>query len=81
MKTLLTKTLPILPRSEKGSTHFSEEPEVDERNQQLASFETVKTFHILPRDFSLEEGELTPTGKLRRKLVTERYKKELDSLY
>jgi long-chain acyl-CoA synthetase len=55
--------------------------EVDERNRHLASFETVKRFHIVPRDFSIEGGELTPTMKIKRKVVTEMYRKELDALY
>ncbi|HXV77964.1 MAG TPA: long-chain fatty acid--CoA ligase [Candidatus Polarisedimenticolaceae bacterium] len=57
------------------------EHEIAERNKQLASFESVKKFHILPRDFSIEEGELTPTLKIKRKVVFERYRGELDALY
>ncbi len=55
--------------------------EVAERNEQLASFETVKRFRILAHDFSVEAGELTPTMKIRRKFVTDKYRDELDSLY
>ena len=55
--------------------------EVDERNKQLASFETVKRFHILPHQFTIEGGDLTPTEKLRRKAVSERYRAELEALY
>ncbi len=57
------------------------EHEVEERNRELASFETVKRFHILPRDLSIEAGELTPTLKIRRRVVYERYRAEIDALY
>jgi len=57
------------------------EAEVEERNKQLASFESIKTFHILPRDFTIEDGELTPTMKVKRKVVRDKYKAEIDALY
>ena len=57
------------------------EAEVIERNKQLASFESIKQFHILPRDFTIEGGELTPTMKVKRKVVTGRYQAEIDALY
>jgi long-chain acyl-CoA synthetase len=55
--------------------------EVAQANKQLASFETIKRFHILPRDFSIEEGEMTPTLKIKRKVVVQRFQKELNALY
>jgi long-chain acyl-CoA synthetase len=54
---------------------------IDELNAKLNHWETIKKFVILDRDLSIDEGELTPSMKLRRKVVAERYKKELDSLY
>jgi len=54
---------------------------VDEINGKLASFEQVKKFAILPSDFSQETGELTPTLKVKRKVVIEKYGRILDSLY
>jgi len=54
---------------------------IDRLNSTLPSYETVKRFTILDRDFSLETGELTPTMKVKRKVVTEKYKKEIDQLY
>jgi len=54
---------------------------VDEKNKQLPSFETIKKFAILEKDFSIEGGELTPTLKVKRKVVTERYSDLLDSFY
>lgn len=57
------------------------EAAVSERNAQLASFERVKKFKILNNDFSIESEELTPTMKIKRKLITERYKSILDGFY
>lgn len=54
---------------------------IEEKNKTLASFETIKKFAILEDDFSQEEGELTPTLKVRRKFVSEKYKEILDRLY
>src|SRR2546430_12623969 len=50
------------------------ESEVGEVNRQLASFESIKYFRILPGDFSPESGELTPSLKVKRKVVAERYR-------
>ncbi|MBY0370837.1 long-chain fatty acid--CoA ligase, partial [bacterium] len=50
-------------------------------NQSLASYETVKRFEILPNDFSVEEGEITPSLKLKRKVVHQRYGEVLTSMY
>ena len=55
--------------------------EVEERNKQLASYETIKRFEILPNDFSIESGELTPTLKVKRKVVAEKYKEQIEALY
>jgi long-chain acyl-CoA synthetase len=50
-------------------------------NKQLAPFEQVKRFRILPREFTIENGEVTATMKVRRKQVLENFRTELDSLY
>jgi long-chain acyl-CoA synthetase len=67
--------------SRDGKVRTLIEGEVEQRNQQLASFETVKTFHILAQDFTIETGELTPTMKVKRKVVSEKYAAELASLF
>ena len=54
---------------------------VMQKNQKLASFEQIKKFLILDRDFTIENNELTPTLKIKRKIVTEKYSKLLDGLY
>src|SRR5918994_494849 len=50
-------------------------------NADRASFEQVKRFAVLPRDFSAEEDEVTPTMKLRRKIVGEHFADEIEALY
>lgn len=54
---------------------------INEVNGHLAHFESIKKFLILDHDFTVEGGELTPSLKVRRRLVQERYKAELDALY
>ncbi len=54
---------------------------VDELNEGLNRWETVKRFTLLERDLTVDEGELTPSLKLRRKVVVERYGQEIDLLY
>ncbi|UQA60351.1 AMP-dependent synthetase/ligase [Polyangium aurulentum] len=54
---------------------------VDEVNASLARVETVKKFHILERPFTIEAGELTPTLKLKRRVVYDRYAREIEGMY
>ena len=54
---------------------------VDEANGDLAKIEQVKKFHILDRELSQDEGELTPTLKLKRPVVYENWQEEIDALY
>lgn len=50
-------------------------------NSRLPPYETIKKFVLLPHDFSIEGGELTPTLKLRRKVIYEKYKHRIEDLY
>lgn len=52
-----------------------------EINSRLAPFETIKKFVLLPQDFSIAGGELTPTLKMRRKIIYEKYKDMIEDLY
>ncbi len=54
---------------------------VEERNRSLASYETIKKFAILERALTVEDGDLTPTLKLRRQALTHKYMRLLDSFY
>jgi long-subunit acyl-CoA synthetase (AMP-forming) len=55
--------------------------QIEAVNTRLARVQAVKKFKVIPQEFSIEGGELTPTMKVKRKVVTEKYKKEIDSLY
>jgi long-subunit acyl-CoA synthetase (AMP-forming) len=50
-------------------------------NAGLASYESIKKFKILADEFTIESGELTPTMKVKRKVVNDRYKDAIESLY
>ncbi len=54
---------------------------IEEKNKQLSAFEGVKKFAILAHDFTVENGELTPTMKVKRRLIEEKYKEVLAGLY
>jgi long-chain acyl-CoA synthetase len=54
---------------------------VEEKNTRLQSYSQIKKFSILASDFSQEGGELTPTLKVKRKVVIEKYRDALESLY
>ena len=54
---------------------------IDTLQQQLAHYEQVKRFTLLPHHLSMERGELTNTLKIRRRVLNENYKKEIDAMY
>jgi long-chain acyl-CoA synthetase len=54
---------------------------VDEVNRDLSRFEQIKRFTILPRDFTAEAGEVTPTLKLKRRVCQEHFAAEIEELY
>ena len=54
---------------------------VDDVNRDRSRFEQIKRFTILPRDFTMEDGEVTPTLKVRRRAVQEHFADEIDALY
>lgn len=78
------KGLPMLAHEE-----LSALPEVQEKLEReahkslrdLAQYEMPKKFLVLPRDFSIDSGELTPKMSVRRKVVEERYRDQIEALY
>jgi long-chain acyl-CoA synthetase len=55
--------------------------EVDKSTPHLAPYEKIKKIGLLERDFEIESGEITPTLKVKRKIVEDKYKALIDSLY
>nr|MBA3244987.1 AMP-binding protein [Actinomycetota bacterium] len=72
-----------------GLPELSQEPRVQELvqgvvdavNADRSRYEQVRRFSILPRDFTMEDDELTPTLKLKRRVCKEHFARELEELY
>jgi long-chain acyl-CoA synthetase len=87
--TINSQVAEALPGTSGDGNPLHESPEVmaemqaivNRVNKQLAAFEQVKRFRILPRELSIEHGELTPTMKVRRKQVMENFQADIDALY
>jgi long-chain acyl-CoA synthetase len=54
---------------------------VEEVNKGLASYETLKKFAVLPEDFTVDSGELTPSLKVKRRVIQQRYEALIDGFY
>jgi long-chain acyl-CoA synthetase len=54
---------------------------LDAMNAELGGWERVKYFELLPHDFSEEKGEVTPTLKVKRRVVQERYREQIEHMY
>jgi long-subunit acyl-CoA synthetase (AMP-forming) len=50
-------------------------------NSRLAPYESIKKWKLLPTEFTVDSGELTPTLKVKRKVVTQKFAQEIESLY
>jgi long-chain acyl-CoA synthetase len=57
------------------------EEHIEKANEKFARVEQVKRFKILPRDLSQQGGELTPTMKVKRNVVADKYAGEIEALY
>jgi len=54
---------------------------VKDVNTQLPSYERIRRFTVLPKEFTLESGEITPTLKLKRKVIVQKYQREIEEMY
>lgn len=54
---------------------------IEEVNRRLAKYEQIKRFTVLPAPFSEATGELTPTQKLKRRIIEQKFKAEIDAMY
>ena len=57
------------------------EKQIETVNEKLARVQTIKRFAIIPNEFSIDGGELTPTMKVKRKVVNEKYSREIEDMY
>ncbi|PJG85923.1 AMP-dependent synthetase/ligase [Conservatibacter flavescens] len=57
------------------------EKRINHLQQELASFEQIKKFTLLPHAFTVKMEEITPTLKLRRKVIMQRYRRQIDAMY
>ena len=55
--------------------------EVDKLNSNFGNWEQIKKFILLPNEFTIETGELTPTLKMKRKVIAKKYEKEINEIY
>jgi long-chain acyl-CoA synthetase len=73
--------LPLERQLEHAKVLARYQKEIDRAMGRLARFEQIKAFRLLPRDFTLEDGEITPTLKVRRNVVEHRYQALIGSMY
>jgi len=57
------------------------EAEIEKQTRHLSRFEKVKKFRIVPTDFTIESGELTPSLKVKKKIIAEKYAELIDEMY
>lgn len=77
----LTDSATVLDLAGSETMRSAIQRQIDEVNVRVSSTESIKKFAILDRDFEIEKDELTPTGKLKREIVAERYGTLIRSLY
>ena len=67
--------------TDSAEVHAEVEAEVQRRNAQFSPPEQIKRITILPRDLNIDEGELTPTLKIRRIQIRENWADEIEAMY
>ncbi len=75
------RNLNKVPPHEMGEIRAEIQKTIDAMNRELAKVETVKKFAILPRNFTVDDGELTPTLKVKRRIVSKNWANEIEALY
>lgn len=73
--------LPAAAQVEDESVRKLFREEIDSLQGDVAAFERVRKFTLLPRPFTLEEGEITPTLKIRRSVVEKKYREVIEKMY
>ena len=75
----LTKGYSELVKSEEATALIT--PFIAQANRKLSKWEHIKQFAILPKDLTIDDGELTPSLKVKRKVVEQKYRTVLDQMY
>lgn len=78
-KEIKTESLEELLNHEQVISRIREE--VEKANAQFGKWEQIKKFELLPQEFAIETGELTPTLKLKRRNIMDRYKNLVEKIY
>jgi long-chain acyl-CoA synthetase len=65
----------------KSEIHEKYQSEVDHYNKYFGKWEQIKRFKLLPKAWGIDTGELTPTMKLKRKVITQKYQKQIEEIY
>jgi long-chain acyl-CoA synthetase len=81
IKALKERGFTLLDFTGSDEIEYELQMEVDKLNKKFSNPEQLKKFSILPRDFTIDDGELTPTLKIRRKQITENWSEIIDSMY
>ncbi|MDW7710293.1 MAG: long-chain fatty acid--CoA ligase [Deferrisomatales bacterium] len=81
LKGIPEQPLEALVENEVVLDYYTRLVEELQRKAQLASYESVKKFVLIPHEFSVGDGEVTPTMKVRRQNVTSHYRDRLEALY
>lgn len=77
----LTALISLAPGHFPAQSHGEVQAHLDLVNATLASYETIKDFRIIESDFTVESGELTPTLKVKRAFIQEKYRSLIDEMY
>ena len=81
-KPYIAALITVDPEAANGSNVPAEvQAAVDAVNAERSRYEQIKRFVVLPREFTLEHDEMTPTLKLKRKVVLDHFANEVDELY
>ena len=79
--TITSKGVVLDPHAVSSTNEGFEQAAIDAVNEPLAQYERLKAFAIIVEDFSVQSGELTPTFKVKRRVIEDRYAALITRLY